>query len=208
MKDKKLIKNARKPVGELGSVLLDRMNESHENLAIWGTEHLKINSNDIVLDIGCGGGVNLKRFAQIATNGEIHGIDYSDISVDKSIKLNEDLVNDGLVKVQEGSVSNLPFDDNYFDIITGFETVYFWPDFLNDLKEVYRVLKPGGTFLICNEASIKEESDKEKYKDIIELLDMNIYSENQLEDYLKKADFKDINIFKKDDWICTLASKK
>ena len=207
MEDEKLIKNARKPKGELGSILLDRMNKSHEELAIWGVSHLKINENDYILDIGCGGGVNLKRFANIAPNGKIYGIDYSDISVEKSLKLNENFISNGLVNVQLGSVSSLPYENEYFDIITGFETIYFWPNFLNDLKEVYRVLKIGGTFFICNEVSIERESDKKKYKDIIELLGMNIYSEDQLKDYLKLAKFKNINVFKKDNWICVLANK-
>ena len=58
--EKELIINARKPVGELGDKLLDRMNESHESLAQWGVSHLDISKDDVILDIGCGGGVNVK----------------------------------------------------------------------------------------------------------------------------------------------------
>ena len=53
--EKELIINARKPVGELGDKLLDRMNESHESLAQWGVSHLDIEKDDVILDIGCGG---------------------------------------------------------------------------------------------------------------------------------------------------------
>ena len=54
--EKELLINARKPEGELGDKLLDRMNESHESLAQWGVSHLDISSEDVILDIGCGGG--------------------------------------------------------------------------------------------------------------------------------------------------------
>lgn len=46
------------------------MNESHEKLARWGVSHLDIENNDIILDIGCGGGVNVKRFSEMAPNGK------------------------------------------------------------------------------------------------------------------------------------------
>lgn len=42
IEDKELIKNARKPVGELGHQILDRMNKSHENMAQWGVSHFEI----------------------------------------------------------------------------------------------------------------------------------------------------------------------
>ena len=45
----------------------------------------------------------------------------------------------------------MPFDDNTFDNITAVETYYFWPDKENDVKEVFRVLKQGGTVMLLFE---------------------------------------------------------
>lgn len=84
IEDKELIKNARKPVGELGEKILDRMNESHESMAVWGVSHFEVNEDDIILDIGCGGGRNLERFAEQIDSGKVVGIDYSEVSVEKS----------------------------------------------------------------------------------------------------------------------------
>ncbi len=54
----------------------------------------------------------------------------------KSADLNKQAINEGKVKkVLQGSVSEMPFEDESFDIVTGFETIYFWPDFINDLKK-------------------------------------------------------------------------
>ena len=117
--EKELIINARKPEGELGDKLLDRMNESHESLAQWGVSHLDIEKDDVILDIGCGGGVNVERFLQMTEN-KVYGLDYSEVAVEKSTKLNQDAIDEGRCEIIQGSVSELPFEDNTFDIITGF----------------------------------------------------------------------------------------
>ena len=209
IEDKELIKNARKPVGELGHQILDRMNESHESMAQWGVTHFEINEDSKILDIGCGGGRNIERFAgQISENGRVVGIDYSEVSVEKSTKLNQDAIDAGKVNVLQASVSEMPFYDETFDIVTGFETIYFWPDFINDLKEVNRVLKKDGLVFFCNEA-VYREGQMEKYDDLVELLDMKIYSEDVLKESLEKTGFKDFKAYvdEEHDWICVTARK-
>ncbi|MDO5860206.1 class I SAM-dependent methyltransferase [Methanobrevibacter sp.] len=209
IEDKELIKNARKPVGELGHQILDRMNKSHEAMAQWGVSHFEVNDDSKILDIGCGGGRNIQRFAeQISENGRVVGIDYSEVSVEKSTKLNREAIDKGIVNVLQGSVSDMPFYDETFDIVTGFETIYFWPDFINDLKEVCRVLKKDGLVFFCNEAVYKE-GEMEKYDDLVELLDMKIYSEDVLRQSLEKTGFKDFKAYvdEENDWICILARK-
>ncbi len=213
--EKELIINARKPVGELGDKLLDRMNESHESLAQWGVSHLDISKDDVILDIGCGGGVNVERFLQMTEN-KVYGLDYSEIAVEKSTILNQKVIDEGRCEVIQGSVSELPFEDNTFDIVTGFETVYFWPDFVNDCKEVRRVLKDDGIMFICNEAIPNEEDERQK--ELIDLLDMKIFSEDEFDEYLREAGFSDIICFSKSGpdsvdrelvtgWLCVIARK-
>lgn len=209
IEDKELIKNARKPVGELGHQILDRMNKSHESMAQWGVSHFEVQKDSKILDIGCGGGKNIERFAkQISENGMVVGIDYSEVSVEKSTKLNQEFIDQGIVNVLQGSVSEMPFYDETFDIVTGFETIYFWPDFINDLKEVNRVLKKDGLVFFCNEA-VYREGEMEKYDDLVELLDMKIYSEEVLKDSLEQTGFTDFKAYLNDenDWICVTARK-
>ena len=208
IEDKELIINARKPVGELGEQILERMNKSHETMAQWGVSHFEINDNDRILDIGCGGGKNIERFANQITTGKVIGLDYSEVSVEKSSKLNEKAIEEGKVEVIQGSVSQMPFEDDTFDIITGFETIYFWPDFINDLKEVNRVLKKDGLVFFCNEA-VYREGEMEKYEGLVELLDMKIYSEDVLKESLEKTGFKDFKAYieEENDGICITARK-
>ena len=209
IEDKELIINARKPVGELGNQILDRMNESHESMAQWGVSHFEIQKDSKILDIGCGGGRNIQRFAeQISENGRVVGIDYSEVSVEKSIDLNQEAMDKGIVNVLHCSVSEMPFYDETFDIVTGFETIYFWPNFIEDLKEVNRVLKKGGLVFFCNEA-VYREGKMEKYDDLVELLDMKIYSEEVLRESLEKTGFGDFKAYinEEKDWICVTAKK-
>ena len=210
-----LMLNARKPEGRLGNELIDHMNENHEGLAQWSVSHLDVSGDDMILDIGCGGGINVQRFLKM-TDGKVFGLDYSSLSVERSSELNSSSIAEGRCEIIQGSVSDLPFQDYTFDIVTAFETVYFWPDFINDLREARRVLKENGIIFIANEALPKEYDDRQKY--IVELLDMNIYSELELEESLLEAGFCDVESFvrqSKDsftgddaDWICVIAKRK
>ena len=214
IEDPDLLINAGKPQGKLGEKLIDNMNENHEKLAQWGVGHLDISKDATVLDIGCGGGVNVKRFLQM-TDNKVYGIDYSKLSVKKSSELNKYEIESERCTIILESVSEMSFDNDSFDVITAFETVYFWPDFENDLKEVNRVLKEKGVFLICNEALPKENDERQK--EFIELLDCNIYSQEELVYYLKNTGFSKIKTtikqskdsFTGDDanWICVIAQK-
>lgn len=209
-----LLLNARKPEGKLGNKLIEEMNECHEGLARWSVSHLDISKEDVILDIGCGGGVNVKRFLNMTEN-KVYGLDYSEIAVEKSSLLNQDAIDNGRCEIIKGSVSDLPFKDEKFNIVTGFETVYFWPDFVNDLKEIHRVLKKEGIMFIANEALPKENDNRQK--ELIELLDMSIYSKDELEKSLQQAGFSNVTSFIKKsrdsftgedaDWICTIAKK-
>ena len=205
--DEELLRNARKPQGELGDRLLDRMNKSHEGLAQWGVSHLDIAYDDVIIDIGCGGGVNVERFLKL-TKEKVYGLDYSEVSVEKSTLRNQEAIDEGRCEIIQGSVSQLPFDDMTFDIATGFETVYFWPDLVNDLKEVHRVLKDDGIIFLCNEVSSDDGFNEDK-KEISKSIEMNIYSDDEFEIALREAGFSDVICFHEEekDWVCIIALK-
>lgn len=143
--------NPARPTGEAGQQMLARMNESHASLTAWGLSHFHWCGDETVLDIGCGGGANLHRISTHITTGHLTGVDYSATSVQTSRQTNADDIATGKMTVCEGSVEALPFTDQTFDKITTVESFYFWPNPPENLKEVRRVLKPGGTFLLIAE---------------------------------------------------------
>jgi ubiquinone/menaquinone biosynthesis C-methylase UbiE len=199
----------KKPKGIGGSIVLWSMNWVHSVMAKWGLQYLNIKDNDNILDIGCGGGANIARMLKKASNLKLFGMDYSELSVAKSIKYNKKAIDRKQCEIKQGSVSNIPYNESVFNIVTAFETVYFWPDIKNDTKEVLRVLKPGGTFFICNLAS---GLDNEKYSNeyFIKTLDLKIYSQKDFYDILTESGFVDIkiNLSKDKKLICVTAKKE
>ena len=185
--------NMRKPEGKLGNIQLKSMNKEHTPVSLWGLKHLNISPDDVILDIGCGGGMNINRMAQGAK--KVYGVDYSIESVNLSKEVNEDLIKEGRVEVHEGNVMDLPFEDNSFDIVTAFETVYFWPDIVKSFGEVKRVLKPGGMFLIGCEAN---GTNNLAMKFFDKVVDMTFYEDNELVGFLKSNDFKDVTVYLRD----------
>lgn len=149
--------NPRRPEGAAGHAMLTRMNESHAKLTAWGLGLLSFAPDDTVLDIGCGGGNTLARMAERVTVGHLVGIDYSETSVEASRAFNSALAASGRMEILLGSVEALPFSDAHFDKAVTVESFYFWPNPSESLKEVARVVKQGGTFLLL--AEIYERPD-------------------------------------------------
>lgn len=196
--------NTRKPVGLGGRIMVSMMNLGHTPVATWGLKFLHLSPDAKVLDCGCGGGANIKRLLKNCPQGIVEGIDYSEISVEKARKLNQRAIRDGRCAVCQGSVAQMVFADASFDVVTAFETVYFWQDLPKCFQEVYRALKPGGTFLICNESNGDTNRDK-KWTDIIG--GMTIYKDTELKAYLEQAGFNDIQIHKTKNWLCVTGRK-
>jgi ubiquinone/menaquinone biosynthesis C-methylase UbiE len=152
MASRKTLENqCSKPTGWLGRLSLWRMNASHSKLTDWGLEHVSIENRYTILDVGCGGGRTVGKLAAIATQGKVYGVDYSGESVAATKRLNAQWINLGRVETRHGAVSQLPFPDGMFDLITAVETHFWWPNLPADMREVFRVLKAGGTLTLIAE---------------------------------------------------------
>lgn len=95
-----------------------------------------------VLDIGCGGGANVKRLLKLCPQGKVYGMDLSEESVAFARRHNAGEL-DRRCFIQQGDVCSLPYGDGAFDAVTAFETVYFWSSVSKALAEVFRVIRKG-----------------------------------------------------------------
>lgn len=198
--------NTRKPKGFPGKIMVNIMNTGHSSMAEWGMRHINIQEDDICLDIGCGGGANIKKLLSRSSYGKVTGIDYSDICVSKSKKINRAEIKNNRCNILHGDVTELPFDDETFHLITAFETIYFWSDINKAFKQVHRVLKNHGTFMICNESNGENLKDK-KWTKMIQ--GMKIYTSEELEKFLKSVGFTDFQIDKNQKgWLCLVCKKE
>ena len=208
----KVIAQCRKPSGLFGRFILWDMNRHHSKLTDWGLSHVSIKKTDTILDIGCGGGRTIHKLAAMASAGKVYGVDYSDDSVAAARRKNAGLIDIGRVEIKQGSVSQLPFANDTFDLATAIETHLFWPDLPNDFRETFRVLKPGGTLLIVAEiykGGKHLEGVRKKIFDKHLAARMNLLTPDEHRELFTKAGFPDVEIFEELDkgWICGIGKK-
>jgi SAM-dependent methyltransferase len=198
----------RKPNGLLGRRVLQAMNLTHSALTEWGLQQLHVEKNATILDIGCGGGRTVQRLAALAPEGVIHGIDYSAASVAYARATNAREIERGRVQIQLGSVAALPFPDRTFDIVTAVETHYYWPDLQDNMREVLRVLKPGGTFVLIAEL-YRGARWSALYGVVMRVLRAKYLSDAEHRDLLTQAGFTEVSTVHAPgrSWICAMGRR-
>ena len=203
---KNFVNQTRKPEGILGKMMVSGMNSGHAKLADWGMTHLKEIAPSNIVELGCGGGRNTAELLKRYPQAKVMALDYSALSVEKTKEYNKDRISEGRCSVIQGNVAELPSEDGTFDLATAFETVYFWPGLKHCFSEVCRVLKPGGSFMICNESDGTDDTSL-KYEKIIE--GMKCYTIDELSSALKSAGFTEVESDRYDDkpWITVIARK-
>lgn len=198
-----MLGQCRKPSGPLGRLYLWMMNRTHSSLTDWGLKQLPLRRNDTILDVGCGGGRTVQKLATLAPEATVCGLDYSKASVAASRRTNAQEIGTGRVRIELGSVAVLPFPDQSFDIVTAVETHYYWPDLPANLREVFRVLKSGGTIAIIAEAHRGGRFDA-PYALIMRSLRAAYLTADEHRDLLIQAGFADVSTIEAPNkaWIC------
>lgn len=161
----RIFEQGKKPWGFWGKIMGRLMNLAHVPFYRLLLDQVPIEQDHRILDIGCGAGKSLSLLAEKVPHGMVWGLDYSPEMVEMASKVNAGFINEGRVKVLQASVSKIPCEDNFFDLAVACETIHFWPDLHNDLREVFRVLKRGGNFVVVNKYAKddKEAASLEKY---------------------------------------------
>ena len=202
------VSQCRKPRGNTGRRVLQSMNLRHSAVTDWGLSHARIGEAFRILDVGCGGGRTIQKLAAQAARGHVSGIDYSEASVAEARVVNQAEITAGRVDIQQASVSHLPYPDASFDLVTAVETHYYWPDFVADLREVGRVLKPGGALVLIAE-TFRGQALGLAYWPSMLLLRARYLTPDQHREALAAAGFADVQVAtdRKKGWICVVGSK-
>ena len=149
-----LARQARKPQRWIGRPFLWAMNASHCALTNWGLEHVLIEKDFRILDIGRGGGRTIQKLAAIASEG------------------------------------------------------FVWPDLVNDMKEVRRVLKSGGRLVVIAETYKGGRFDNLKAP-VMKLLKSSHLSADDHRELFLSAGYDDVQVIeeKKRGWICASGTR-
>ena len=187
------------PDGDDGIKTLKRMNEAHNDGSLWAIERLNLDENKElnILDIGCGGGQNLLNLSMKFKNSTLFGIDYSPTSINLSAEICKNLVVNKRLYLSISDVHKMSFSDSKFDLVTAFETLYFWENLDIAFNEIKRVLKKDGKFMIFLEGTTKQTL--EKWENLGEGIKLkNKLNPTEVKEILNKNGFLNVEIYQKD----------
>jgi ubiquinone/menaquinone biosynthesis C-methylase UbiE len=128
-------------LGHLGGLVMARTNRS---CARWVVGLLDVRPRDKVLEVGFGPGVAIQLLTGVASGGYIFGVDPSEEMLAQATRRNKKAIKSRQVDLRRGSAASLPFADNSFDKALAINSMQVWPNALAGLRELQRVLRPGG----------------------------------------------------------------
>jgi len=178
------------------------MNIGHRPLSRYAFGLLALTGEELkLLDIGCGGGYNIGQMLAMSPQATVYGLDYSEKSVALSKQVNAKAVEAGRCIVSQGDVADLPFEADNFDVVTAFETIYFWPDIQQCFNGVCRIVKPGGRFMVAGDSA--QMASKWANGHSI----MNVYTSQQVADMMKAAGFREVDVNDNGVAMCVIGTK-
>jgi arsenite methyltransferase len=120
----------------------DGMEQDHLPITLPVLEKMHPAPADNVLDLGCGSGWLSRRVAKLVPQGRVVGMDISDEMIRIARRNSADQHN---LLFVTGEVTKIPAEANFFTHAISVESAYYWPSPAAGMKEIFRVLRPGGT---------------------------------------------------------------
>ncbi len=184
-----LCRQLRKPFGEQGKLVGEKMNVSNNSIYALMFSKIEFNDNDNILEIGFGNGKFFKRYFEKARNIKVSGIDISDVMLEEASIINKGLIESNKLFIYCESCQKMSFPDGSFDKIISLNTIYFWEQRDAQLEEIKRVLKRNGKLVI----GFRPKSIMEKLAFINN--SFNLFESNEIAKLLEKHNFKNIREF-------------
>lgn len=148
------------PRGAIGKIMTWAMNRVNGFMYNGIVRSIEPSEDSKLLDIGFGNGY-LESLIYKKAKCSIYGIDISEDMVQAASEKNKAGIEKGDIHLAVGDCCDLEFEDNYFDIVTTMNTIYFWNDTIQGMQEIYRVLNDKGVFY--NAVLSKDGLDKMFY---------------------------------------------
>jgi ubiquinone/menaquinone biosynthesis C-methylase UbiE len=179
------------PRGFVGRILLMSMNLGHKSIYKSVAKALELRGEDDLLEVACGNGYFIKNYALHVHS--VAGLDLSELCIKLATKKNKERIIAGSAEFVLGEATRLPWEDNKFSVATSMSSFLLFskPVALESLKEMCRVLRPGGRVVICIE--LNAEDGKDHSKDI-KRYGIKLWTEDDVRDVLKEAGFSEIVI--------------
>ncbi|NRQ39726.1 methyltransferase domain-containing protein [Nonomuraea sp. NN258] len=124
---------------------------SNRQRSIWAVSLLDVRPTDRVLEVGFGPGIGIAAFAARAVQGRVHGVDHSQAMVRQAARRNAAAVRAGRVRLTHASVDRLPSFGEPLDAVLAVNSVGFWTDPAERLRELRLLLRPGGRIALVSQ---------------------------------------------------------
>jgi SAM-dependent methyltransferase len=180
------------PRGLAGIYVAAVMNQSNRGITRFTLDQVGLAQGQQVLEIGFGGGVSFDLVLPVLGPGTLHGLDRSEDMLRRARKRRKAELAAGRLELSFGNVDQLPYNSASMDRAFGVNTLYFWPDPLAGLKELHRVLKPGGRLALGLRG--KSAMQGRPYSEKI----FRYYEEAELRDLYLNAGFVDFRFVRVD----------
>jgi SAM-dependent methyltransferase len=141
------------PSGAIGHVAGWIMGRRSSNVARgrWAVRLLEVQPADRVIELGCGPGVAIAALAAQATRGMVVGVDHSGVMIAQARRRNRAAIAAGRVRLLHTPVQALSTSDGPFDAALAVNTVGMWPEPAARLRELARLLRPGGRVALVSQ---------------------------------------------------------
>jgi SAM-dependent methyltransferase len=141
------------PTGAVGHVAGWIMGRRSSNVARnrWAAQLLDVQPTDRVIELGCGPGVAIAALATRAIRGLVVGVDHSQVMIHQAGRRNSAAIRAGRVRLIHAPVESLSISDGPFNAALAVNTVGMWPDPTARLREVARLLRPGGRIALVSQ---------------------------------------------------------
>ncbi len=146
------------PTGSLGVEVALGMNRLNKFINETTYDLLEVSDSDKVLEIGLGNGEYIKNILNYGHDIFFTGIDISGTMIREAKQKNDEFIKAGFVDLILASIENMPFWEETFNKICTINTIYFWSNPYDALKEVYRVLARDGRFILSYRPYIEGQS--------------------------------------------------
>ena len=196
------------PKGVEGREAMESMNSHHKDLSEWAMTLLPSIKPDDILDVGCGGGMQLMMLGSKFPDAHLTGVDFSKDAVKFASKINKDKIDIGMCVIERAPAEKLPYPDVTFDLVSAFETYFFWSDLDMAFSEIYRVLRPTGVLMVISE-QYPDPKFKERNDDASKRTGMKLVHNDKLQLILENAGFKvEYITLPEKNWVCFIAKKE
>jgi len=143
-----MAKHLGNPEGEIGKAVTANLNKTNAGAYSAAFQQLGAVSGDRIIEIGFGNGREIPRVLSLADGLTYFGLDISETMIADATAYNSERIQRGQVTLACGTSAKIPADANAFTKALALNTIYFWADPITDLKELRRVLQPGGRLVL------------------------------------------------------------